>query len=198
MRKVLLVVAFCVLSFPASAHENRILPIKADGTIDALPAVYGTVKVHIDRSPHDPHALTGVAVSSPRFHVKLEPCVLSKLKAVTRVEASGSWYHDLNEFPPYLALNFYTDGYNPKSPINEHYSITFSLADGKILMGQRVWDPRWGTPRGELIEPADKCSGWRRISMRSSVQSTFFRGRWAGPMASVPPDSLFKTSSSAG
>ena len=165
MRKFIAALVFCSLSISAAAHEDRILSIKADGTIDSLPAVYGVVKVRIDRSPINPSVITGVGISSPSFNVRLSSCVTNKLKSITRVEASGSWYHDLSRMPPYVSLNFYTDDFDSKSPTSDYYSVTFSLTDGKILMGQRAWDPWWGAWRGELAKPADKCTGWQRISM---------------------------------
>ncbi len=165
MRKIVASIVFCLLSFSVSAHEDRILPIKADGTIDSLPAVYGVVKVELDRSPTNPQVLTGVGVSSSRFSVRLNSCVTDKLKAFTHVEASGSWYHDLSGMPPYVTLAFYTGDRDFKSGTDHYYSVTFSLIDGKILMAQRAWDPWWGAWRSELVQPADKCMGWQHIGV---------------------------------
>ncbi|GAB3357616.1 hypothetical protein GCM10027430_27100 [Lysobacter tyrosinilyticus] len=86
--------------------------------------------------------------------------MLEKLSSVSRIEASGSWYHDLSRFPAYVSLTFYTGKYDPQSYYNDYYSITFSLVDGHILSGLRTWDPWWGNWRGQYIKPADRCSSW--------------------------------------
>ena len=108
--------------------------------------------------------VTGVALTSPHFNVALNQCILSKLKDVTHVQASGSWYHTQGSLPAYVSLIFYSGKYDAASPTNEYYSITFSLLDGHILMGQRAWDPVFGAWRGQNITPADKCSHWKNIS----------------------------------
>jgi len=62
-------------------------------------------------------------------------------------------------------LTFYSGKYDPQSPVNEYYSVTFSLLDGHILMGQRAWDPVVGAWRAQVIDPADKCSHWQSLGM---------------------------------
>jgi hypothetical protein len=65
--------------------------------------------------------------------------------------------------PPYLSLTFYTKPESTQPP--EFYSVTISLLDGHILMGQRTWDPWWGSWRGKVIDPADKCSDWSVVGL---------------------------------
>lgn len=160
MRKVAVLVIMWVTTSTAFAHKDRILPIAADGTLGAIPAAYGPVKVRVSRNKDRSAALTGVVVSSPRFNFKLNPCVLEKLKDVVHVRATGSWYHALNDLHPYATLTFYSGDYDPRSPENEYYSVTFSLLDGRILMGERAWNPVLGGWRMRFINPANKCSQW--------------------------------------
>ena len=141
------------------------MPIEADGTLSAIPAVYGPVQVHISRAPKDPEVLTRIEITSPRFNVTLNQCILDKLKSVTHIQASGSWYHTRGSLPPYASITFYNAKYDPRSPTNKYYSVTFSLLDGHILMGQRAWDPLIGNWRAQAIDPADKCSDWERLGM---------------------------------
>ena len=165
MKKLAAIAALWLTASVASAHEDRILPIGPDGTLGGIPASYGPVKVKVSRDARHPAAITGVRVSSPRFTVTLSDCVVEKLKGIAHVEASGSWYHDQRTFPPYVSLVFYTGRHDPASPTNDYYSVTFSLLDGRILMGQRARDPLIGRWMGRVIDPADKCSHWRQLGV---------------------------------
>ena len=138
MRKFASIVVLWFLAGAVSAHEDRILPINADGTLGDLPATYGPVGVNISRAAGNPTTLTGVSLKSPRFNVSLNQCVLAKLRGVTHIQASGSWYHTRGSLPPYVSLTFYSGQYDPGRPTNEYYSVTFSLIDGHILMGGRA------------------------------------------------------------
>ncbi|GAB3374456.1 hypothetical protein GCM10027431_27020 [Lysobacter rhizosphaerae] len=149
----------------ALAHQDRILPIKADGTLGDLPAKYGPVRVTISRAVGNPTTLTRVSLESPRFNVSLNQCILAKLRGVTELQASGSWYHTRGSLPAYVSLTFDSGKYDPRRATNEYYSVTFSLIDGHILMGERAWDPLIGDWRGQYIDPADKCSHWRHLGM---------------------------------
>jgi hypothetical protein len=163
MRKIAAGLVLWLIASVASAHKDRILPIGADGTLGVIPAAYGPVRVRVSRAA--PSAITQVVVTSPRFNITLNQCILSKLRGVTHIQASGSWYHTRGSSPPYASLTFYSGKYDPRSPTGEYYSVTFSLLDGHILMGQRAWDPLIGTWRARVIDPADKCSHWRRLGM---------------------------------
>ena len=156
----------------------RILPIEPDGTLSGLPDRYGPVKVHIVRDADNPKNLQGVVLSSPGFRVSLSQCVLRHLHDVSRIQASGSWYHTRSTLPPYVTLTFHTGRYVPASGALPYYSVTFSLLDGHILMGARAWDPPLGDWRARVIDPADKCAHWERIGMRSddSLRPTPLRG----------------------
>jgi hypothetical protein len=163
MLKIIVAIAIFSACSVASAHEDRILPIRSDGTIGDLPATFGQVRVDIARSGRDSR-VTSVQLSSPRFRVRLNPCVLRKLDHVVHVQASGSWYHnDLQRHPPYISLTFYTGQYDQHRFDNDSYAVTFSLIDGRLLSGMRTWDPWWGNWRGQYISPANKCSHWATL-----------------------------------
>jgi hypothetical protein len=162
MDRFLAAVVLYMVSFASFAHEDRILSLGADGTVAALPAAYGPLIVHVSRAPNTRDIL-GVALDSPRFHVRLNQCVVRMLSGVTTVQASGSWYHDLRRMPPYVTLTFFTS--SPRAAEPEYYAVTFSLIDGRILGGQRAWDPWWGKFRGQGINPANKCSHWEQLAL---------------------------------
>ena len=158
-------VAILLLGFSpgmAFAHPDRILPIKPDGTLADLPAEYGPVRISIVRSKDNASKVQQVVLSSPKFRVTLNKCVIDLLGDVTHVEASGSWYHERGILPPYVSLDFYSGPYNPRSHDNQYSSVTYSLVDGRILMGTRMWKPLIGGTRGRIINPADKCSHWQQ------------------------------------
>lgn len=165
MKRIVATIALYALSTAATAHEDRILPIAPDGTLQDLPTTFGPVRVLIDRSASDPRSITKVEISSRKFNVKLAQCVVAKLNSVAHVEATGSWYHDIDRLPPYVSLTFFSGRYDPSSYRNEFYSVTFSLKDGKIMYGQRASDPWWRHWRAIPVKPADKCSGWRSVGM---------------------------------
>ncbi|WP_153066244.1 MULTISPECIES: hypothetical protein [Xanthomonas] len=178
MKKFAAIIVLGLVAGVASAHQDRILPIGADGALGAIPDRYGPVKVRISRAAENSGALTGVAITSPHFNIVLSQCILSKLKGVTHIQASGSWYHTRGSLPPYASLTFYSGEYDPRSPANEYYSVTFSLFDGHILMGQRAWYPIIGDWRAQVIDPADKCSYWQKIGMwpNNSFKPNLLRG----------------------
>jgi hypothetical protein len=147
------------------AHQDRILPIRADGTLGGLPSAYGLVRVHIERTAGNPRQIRSVVLTSKKFRISLKPCVIEKLKDVVHIEANGSWYHTRGTLPPYVSLSFYSSQYDPKSATNAYYSITYSLLDGHILMGQRAWHSPLGHWRAQTIDPADNCSHWSRLGV---------------------------------
>lgn len=160
MSKFLAVLSALLLMSPCLglAHEDRILHIGADGSLTDIPDRYGPVKVLIHRSSSDSRKTQQVVLSSPHFQVSLNPCLIDKLQDITRIEAQGSWYHDETVMPPYVSITFYVGRYEARGTNNPSYTIVYSLVDGRILMGQRAWDPLIGAPRGQVINPADKCA----------------------------------------
>lgn len=163
MFKFLALIAALLLMSPGLvlAHEDRILRIGADGSLMDIPERYGPVKVLVQRSSNDPRKTQKVVLSSPHFRVALNPCLIDKLQDITRIEAQGSWHHEETVMPPYVSITFYVGRYEARGTNNQSYTIVHSLLDGRILMGQRTWDPLIGAPRGKVINPADKCVHWQ-------------------------------------
>ena len=189
MRNIL-VVLLIMLPGAAAAHEDRILPIKPDGTLAGLPDQYGPVKVQVERSSSDARKVQSVVLASPRFRVSLNQCVIDRLNNVNRVEASGSWYHEHRTLPPYVSLTFYSGRYDPSGVNNQYYSVTYSLVDGRILMGEHAWDPLLGAWRAKVANPADNartggnsaCS----LTIRSSRTCFVTPAPWQVKLAMVP------------
>ena len=165
MRRIAAAIVLGLISSPAFAHKDRILPISSDGTLGALPDAYGPVKFHISNSARNYGELDEVGLSSPHFNITLSQCILSILKDATHVQASGSWSHTPVAPSPYVSLTFFQGEYIPRSPTNEYSSVTFSLLDGRILMGQRSWVPVVGAWRERTIDPAGECLHWQNLGI---------------------------------
>lgn len=163
MSKFLALISALLLMSPGLvlAHEDRILHIGSDGSLTDIPDRYGPVRVLVQRSSNDPRKTQQVVLSSPHFRVSLNPCLIDKLQDITHIEAQGSWYHEETVMPPYVSITFYVGRYEARGTNNPSYTIVYSLVDGRILMGQRAWDPLIGAPRGKVINPADKCAHWQ-------------------------------------
>lgn len=166
-------VVLLLISLPsvAPAHQDRRLPIESDGTLSGLPDDYGPVRVQVTRKTETPGDLSSVVLTSPRFRVTLNSCVVDRLKAVSHVGAFGSWYHPAGGLPPYVSILFHSGDYDPKSHTNAYISVTFSLLDGRILAADRAWDPLIGEFRSQGISPADQCAHWKKLAARTAVPS---------------------------
>ena len=163
--RTLVLLTLSALPGAVVAHEDRVLPIREDGTLDGLPTRYGTVKVEIVRTERSRESVEKVVISSQRFRTTLNQCVLRKLRKVVHVDASGSWHHVNSDLPPYVTLTFHSSLGNPMGNNREYYSVTYSLFDGKILSGMRSKVNIFGQWGGRYIYPADSCSHWRWAGM---------------------------------
>jgi hypothetical protein len=147
-----------LLSFSAQANEDLYFKIGQSGRISDIPSPWGPVQVSVQYVGQG--RVSSVQLKGSHFNVRLSPCVLHHLDHVTRVEASGSWWHDRRVMPPYMSLHFVqAPPPSPRMPPLE-VDITFSLWSGHILMAQRWRDPWWGAPRAEEVWNARSCAGW--------------------------------------
>lgn len=144
----------------AAAHEDRIFSVSADGQVVGIAEPWGPVTVTVQYSR--PGTVSSVLVEGRRFRRHLAPCMLEHLTQVIRVEAPGSWWHhDRSEMPAYLSLVFVQREPSAPELQGEFDSVTLSLEDGTVLMGQRTYDPWWGPVQVVPVWDADKCSSWR-------------------------------------
>lgn len=162
MGRHLALAVLLALSLPVQAHQDAILKIGADGRIAEIPAPWGPVRVVVSYAA--PRHVTSVQVANQRFNVKLSPCVLKYLGGVTAVGASGSWYHEPSVMPPYLTLVFVQQAARNSRMPEQSVSVTFSLADGRVLMGSRAWKPKWRGQQQKVITHAASCSAWRELA----------------------------------
>ena len=176
MKFLAIAIATLLACCPASAHEDRFLGVSPSGLITGLPAQYGPLRLDVRYSSN--RNVKSVRFTSHKFSIALNRCVLEHLTHVKEIRASGSWYHDLSHMPPYISLQFLQKAPTQEDPNGLGISITFSLADGKILMADRRYDPWWGGPRGKFTQRAASCNGWRDLALwpNNSFKPTPLRG----------------------
>jgi len=177
MKFLAIAIATLLACCPASAHEDRFLGVSPSGLITGLPAQYGPLRLDVRYSSN--RNVKSVRFTSHKFSIALNRCVLEHLTHVKEIRASGSWYHDLSHMPPYISLQFLQRAPTQEDPNGLGISITFSLADGKILMADRRYDPWSGrfhvanSPSALLL-----VNGWRDLALwpNNSFKPTPLRG----------------------
>jgi len=151
-----------VMSLAAQAHEDRYFKIEKDGSIPEIPEPWGPVRVVVHYGSSG--QVRSVQLMGRHFSAGLAPCVLKHLDHVVKVEAYGSWWRDRSIMPPYVSLEFVEKpSASPELPPAAAISITFSLENGQILMGQQIQDPWWGSPRGHSLWNVRSCAEWNSL-----------------------------------
>jgi hypothetical protein len=129
---------FYVLLFGAThtrAHEDRILPISANGHLDSVPDEYGPASILVRHPADTGHRsdLPQVTVQLNEREVRLPACLarLFQLPAGETMRVHGSWYHDLKQLPPYLVINL------PRETVRpgwfSGYTLMFDMRNAHIL-----------------------------------------------------------------
>jgi hypothetical protein len=122
------------------AHQDRVLPIAADGTMADIPAEFGRAKLEIkftDPNKDEP-PVTSVVLSLGDKQTHLPVCVTGLLlsRDMKDVYASGSWYRDQSlprGLPYYINVDFY-DHSNVKHDWNSpKFSLLFNLQTSKLM-----------------------------------------------------------------
>lgn len=133
--RALAVSAFVVCGV-CHAHQDRIVEIKADGTLVGLPAQFGPSTIHIafTRAPTGaPISSVDLTLGNRRTHLPI--CVTGVINSarLEDIRASASWYHDEKELPYYLNVEFLDPGYEAKSVYNPGYSLIFNLRTARLI-----------------------------------------------------------------
>lgn len=140
-----------IFSNPAMAHVDRILPIDSDGAIQDVPAEFGKVRLNV-RGLGTKKPFIQVSIGS--HQTTLPECVSQKLYSKSRAEitASGSWYHG-EGMPPYLSIEFFKPGYDPKATFSSHDVFVFDLHDAKLIYARRFTATHNGGRYQDFILP---------------------------------------------
>jgi hypothetical protein len=102
MRRVVeaILLYFALVAGPAEAHRDRILPVKADGSIPDIPAEFGQVRL----------TLEGLGSNNPLIQLRIGThqttlpfCVAQMIHttSLAEIKVTGSWYHDEKDSLPY-------------------------------------------------------------------------------------------------
>ncbi|MBV8603261.1 MAG: hypothetical protein JO224_01120 [Pelomonas sp.] len=93
----------------AAAHQDRVIGLAADGSLQGLPAAYAPARLRLTFSAvGDARRLTDLELRLGAAHVRLPTCVLGLIHAdgTGRLRLSASWEHDEAILPHYLAARF--------------------------------------------------------------------------------------------
>ena len=134
MRKVsatLLILA--VFAGAAEAHRDRILHVKADGSMPDIPAEFGQARLIVE----------GLGSGKPFIQLRIGPhqttlplCVarMIRSRSAADIQVTGSWYHDeKTSLPYYLDVQFFDPGYDPKRSYNSSQKFLFNLHNAKLI-----------------------------------------------------------------
>jgi hypothetical protein len=127
----------------ASAHKDRILSIRPDGSVPEIPASFGRVFLNI----------SGLGGSKPTVQFRsgkkvnvLPSCVTRYINSskVSDILVTGSWYHEQSTLPYYINVEFNEPGYISSRPFNSSFNILFNLRTTDIIEIKRFVADRSG------------------------------------------------------
>lgn len=144
----------------AHAHEDRGLRLAPDGSVLGLPPEWRDTRLHIEQA--DNGDIVRLSITGRGYRRVFHSCVLHKLRRIRSIVISGSWYHDVSSFPPYLNIDLSTGkiGADTIMSMPDH-SITLSILDGRILGAYESTRSWLGYGRTRKLVDAHLCSGWR-------------------------------------
>lgn len=144
----------------AHAHEDTVLRLAPDGSILGLPPEWRGTRLHIEQA--DNGDIVRLTISGRGYRRIIHSCVLHKLRRIRSIVISGSWYHDVSSFPPYLNIDLSTGQIGSDTiKFMPAHSIALSLVDGHIL-DVREYTQSWlGYGRTRMLVDPHLCSGWR-------------------------------------
>lgn len=147
-RHFFLLVAAVACIARANAHQDTLIQIRDDGSLDGLPTRFSPAKliVEFNKDGAKPPVLS--AIVQLRHSRTLLPACLTQILQIRGkqdIKAHASWYHppvlspypphaELRKTPPYVAFDF---GYLPekltRQPIKKH-SLMFDLNTSDLIM----------------------------------------------------------------
>jgi hypothetical protein len=140
-KRVALLVAFVMLATAALAHQDRILSVRADGSIPELPAIYQATRLHVAFSDGDAGALQRLNFLSSGRETSIQPCLLRLVPkgSLRQLFLKGSWYHGESMLPHYIEVEF-RDSPSPEALPEDTPAVRFlfSLRDAKVLLVTKV------------------------------------------------------------
>ncbi|MEK1941157.1 MAG: hypothetical protein AAAB16_12380 [Pseudomonas sp.] len=124
------------ISSKACAHKDVILPINEHGVISGIPPALGPGQLEMEFSWFQ----LPTPVSKLVLHLGGKPLVFPKCltrllntDALSKVEVSGSWFHDEAVLPYYLNIHFQDGTYDPYVSTFIGYSTLINLRTNTLL-----------------------------------------------------------------
>jgi len=135
MKRCIALLLFAALAAGAEAHQDRRLTLSADGAIPELPATYAATRLHVDFNGPGVSSLAALSLSVPGHALRLPACLLAQIPAASKAttELTGSWYHDLDQMPPYVQVRIHPAGAKSNRAGDESVELLFSLRDATLM-----------------------------------------------------------------
>ena len=139
-----LLLALAILPTVAGAHQDRILTIRADGSIPEIPESFGPVFL----------STSGLGSGAPSIsfrtgaHITTLPaCVTRHIRSKSKNDlfVVGSWYHQESVLPYYVSARFLDPGHDKNRSYNSSTNILFNLHNGAIIHIKRFAANRAGS-----------------------------------------------------
>ncbi len=144
----------------ATSHQDRVLSLRSDGTIVGLPDRFGASRLTIDKSGNP----WIVVVRIGAIELELPECLGSLFQnSPPPLTLAGSWYHDLETLPPYLAISLPQKAGRPDGAVA--FDLVLSLKDLSIVdLSMSI-----ALPNGGQLMPDDALS---KICSETDLEST--------------------------
>lgn len=133
-------IGFVLVSSVCSAHQDRSITVKADGSLEGLPSEYGPANLHVEFAVEKTSGLpiaSSITLNLGKNRVSFPGCLtgLLQIRSTNQIFASASWYHDEGLLPYYLKFYFVAPGYvESRWPPNQgYYSLLFNLRTGTLM-----------------------------------------------------------------
>lgn len=153
----------------ASAHKDRILSIRRDGSIPEIPASFGGVFLKIG----------GLGTPRPTVQFRsgknlnvLPPCVTRFIRSrkANDVYVTGSWYHEQSSLPYYINVEFNDPDDRAGRAYRSNFSILFNLRTGSVIKMERfVADASGNGGRYFPVKLPASCKFARDAAWRSGT-----------------------------
>ena len=130
-------IGIVLVSGVCSAHQDRIIIVNADGSLEGLPSEYGPANLHVEWSTQTTGGapINSITLNLGKNRVSFPACLtgLFRTSSMSEILAKASWYHNESLLPYYLNVIFFDPGYDESRFYNQGFSLLFNLRTGKLM-----------------------------------------------------------------
>jgi hypothetical protein len=134
--------ALAIFSGPTWAHQDRILQLQPNGSVNGIPSPYRAIRLSIEEIGT---RNLKVVLTVGNRSTTLLPCATNLIRSASMsdVQISGSWYHDERTLPYYINVRF-TDALRPSDRFGRSsLDSVFNLRTGELIDASRMgWKAR--------------------------------------------------------